>query len=62
MNQLRIIQCGITVFAIGKLFDPNNLVDVRAVTNPVERASHQFDGLGLVRPANEDAADASGTA
>jgi hypothetical protein len=62
MNQLRIIQCGTMVFAIGQLFDPNDLVDVRTVTDPVELIQHQFDGIGMVRPINEEATGASGTA
>jgi len=60
MNQIRVTQCGNTVFAIGQLFDPNNLIDPRTTTSPVERATHQFDGLGIALAANEEAVDAAG--
>lgn len=60
MNQIRVTQCGGTVFAIGQLFEPTDLIDPRNLTHPVERVMHQFDGLGMVEASNEETADAAG--
>ena len=57
MSQFRLTQCGSTVFAIGQLFDPNDLIDPSNVTNPAVRVMHLFDGLGMVAAYNENAAD-----
>jgi len=58
MNNFRTTQCGNTVFAIGQLFDPNDLVDPRTlIGQPEKMTSHMFDGLGMVRSANDEARD-----
>lgn len=60
MNQIRLTQCGSTMFAIGQLFDPNDLIDPHNLTNPAERVMHQFDGLGMVEASNDEATNAAG--
>lgn len=60
MNEIRIIQCGTTIFAIGQLFDPNNLVDPRTVNDPIQIAEHQFDGFGMVEPTNDERVSVAG--
>lgn len=59
MNQIRVTQCGNTVFVIGQLFDPDNLIDPRNLNNPAERAIHLFDGLGMAEATNEESVDAA---
>jgi len=60
MTQYRVTRCGSTTFAIGQLFDPNDLIDPRNLVNPAERVMHLFDGLGMAEAYNEEAADAAG--
>jgi len=54
VNRVRILHCGGTVFLVGQMFDPDDLADPRNLTDPIERIAHQFDGLGMRKPANDE--------
>jgi hypothetical protein len=54
VNNMRVIQYGGTVVAIGQLFDPNDLADPALLTNPAEIAMHCFDRVGLLPASNDD--------
>jgi hypothetical protein len=57
VNSVRVTRCGDTTFVLGRLFDPNGLVDTRTTANPAEIAAHQFDRLALIGASNDDVAN-----
>lgn len=54
MNNVRLIRCGSTSLVIGQLFEPSDLIDPAALTDPVRRAAHLFDRFGMLRATNDD--------
>ena len=57
MNNVRVTRCGCTTLVIGQRFDPEDLVNLGAFTNPAEVAAHCFDRFGMLRPSNDNDQD-----
>lgn len=58
MHNVRLICCGSTSLVIGQLFEPSDLIDPTALTDPARRAAHLFDRFGILKATNDDVARA----